>query len=86
MNEHIALVKKWIEDNDSVSHEELSDNATQAAKAAYAADWCASDPALSDKIFDDWDAAAEIAMLGAVGAPVAAARWIERYEKLTNER
>lgn len=38
MNKHIELVKKWLEDKDSVSLEELRENAADAAYAAEAAD------------------------------------------------
>ena len=39
MNKHIELVKKWLADKDSVSKEELIENAdaANAADAAYAA-------------------------------------------------
>tara|TARA_R110002072_G_scaffold152445_1_gene302097 strand:+ start:5416 stop:5580 length:165 start_codon:yes stop_codon:yes gene_type:complete len=39
MNKHIELVKKWLDDNDSVSQEELENNRSAASAAAfYAAD------------------------------------------------
>ena len=38
MNKHIELVKKWLDDRDSVSREERKANSADAANAADAAD------------------------------------------------
>ena len=38
-NEYIELVKKWLADNDSVSHQELRDNVDGAVIAAEAASY-----------------------------------------------
>jgi len=38
MNKYIELVKKWLDDPDSVTKEELKDNATEVAYLGYAAD------------------------------------------------
>ena len=70
MNKHIELVKKWIENPDSVTQEELDSNAADAwaatdaavnaaRAAAYAAD-AACDAA-------DWD--------------TYAAYWVKKYEE-----
>ena len=74
MNEHIELVKKWLEDNNSVSLEELAtnveaawdayENAMDAADAAYFAAWSAEH--------------------AAKGANSAAALRVKNYEELTN--
>ena len=75
MNEHIKLVKKWLEDKESVSLEELKANkeGAAAAKAAhYAA--CAAAAACAYACAYacyDYDAADD------------AAYWVKRYEKLT---
>jgi hypothetical protein len=37
MNKHIELVKKWLDDPNSVTKKELIENADAAAYAAYAA-------------------------------------------------
>ena len=42
MNEHVALVKKWLADHDSVSKEELKANRDAAYDAYYAANAAAA--------------------------------------------
>ena len=42
MNKHIELVKKWLADKDSVSKEELRENADAAYYAAYDAAYYAA--------------------------------------------
>lgn len=37
MNKHVELVKKWLNDKDSVTLEELKENSKSASDAAYAA-------------------------------------------------
>jgi len=70
MNIHIELVKKWLADNDSVSQQELENN----ADAAYAyADDAAN--AVNDAAY----AAANAAAYNA------AAYWVKRYEELEKE-
>jgi hypothetical protein len=86
MNKHIELVKKWLADNDSVTQQELEDNA-DAADCAY------------DAAYDDADYAADVAAANAAnaaytayaaayyaaaGAAVYAASaeyWVKRYEE-----
>ncbi len=72
MNKHIELVKKWLDDPDSVTLQELKDNAyaaDSAADAAYAA-----------------DAAASAAAYEAADAYAAdAAECVKKYEELTGE-
>ena len=84
MNKHIELVKKWLNDLDSVSQEELEDNAASAADyyaayddtvyyavyyaAYYAAGYAAGYAA------DDYDA---------YRAAADATYWIRRYEELS---
>lgn len=38
MNKHIELVKRWLDEPDSVTKEELKDNAAEVAYLGYAAD------------------------------------------------
>ena len=38
MNKHIELVKKWLDEPNSVTKEELNENAAAAEVAAFAAD------------------------------------------------
>ena len=70
-NEHIALVKKWLADNDSVSQAELDVNsyaAGLAVEAAYAAKGFAA-------------AAAKIAATAADAADY----WVKAYERLSDD-
>jgi len=81
MNKHIELVKKWLADPDSVTHEELKQNSDEAdavaANGAYEADaayWAAN------AAYAAAEAAAE-----ADAAAYAAAYWVERYETLEKD-
>tara|TARA_R110000744_G_scaffold285185_2_gene396628 strand:+ start:2980 stop:3165 length:186 start_codon:yes stop_codon:yes gene_type:complete len=49
-NEHIELVKKWLDDNDSVSLDELEANVA-ATYAAYSAAAAAYDADASDAVY-----------------------------------
>ena len=72
MNEHIELVKKWLNDPDSVTLDELNANATAARTAAYAAayaDTCAAYTAARDFARD----AARVSY------------WVKEYEELNDE-
>ena len=75
-NEHIELVKKWLEDNDSVSRAELVANAADAY-ATYAAAADASDAA---------DAVACGARAAVHARYDSASHWVKEYEKLRNTR
>ena len=85
MNEHIALVKKWLANKDSVSQEELEDNATAAEAAAKsapaydAADACYG--AAADAAYYAWAAA-----YAATYDAALAAYYVKKYEELTNEQ
>ena len=71
MNEHIELVKKWLEDKDSVSLEELEAN-REAADAAYANnkdDGARYAAYAAYYAYVDYDTAA-----------YAATYWVKRYE------
>ena len=74
MNKHISLVKKWLNDPDSVSQKELRHNADDSldtARAASTTRWGLTDYAFSAA----WAAAdAEAAD---------AAYWVEEYEELS---
>lgn len=69
-NKHIELVKKYLEDPESVSREGLRANAKAAAAAARAAD--AADAARAADGAADW----------AAGAAWDAAYWVKKYEEL----
>ena len=73
---NIELVKKWLEDNDSVSHAELVANAADAY-ATYAAAADASDAA---------DAVACGARAAVHARYDSASHWVKEYEKLRNTR
>ena len=68
MNKHIELVKKWLDDPDSVTVDELREN-SESAYAAYAA-------------ADDAYAAYAAAALAA-DDDADAAYYVKRYEELT---
>ena len=71
-NKHIELVKKWLADNDSVSHAELVANA-YAAYDAYAA----------SRVVHDIANAAEACTRAAVHARYdSASHWVKEYKKL----
>ena len=90
MNEHIELVEKWLEDNNSVSLEELEAtadaahaDATHAARAAHAgrAAYSAVNRAAAAKRAADAADAADYAE-----AATDAAYWVGRYEEITNDK
>ena len=77
MNKHIELVKKWLDDPSSVTVEQLrvnTESADSAADAAYAAALAA---ALAADAADAADLAAHMS------AVYAAAKYVKRYEELT---
>ena len=87
MNPHIELVKKFLDDNDSVSLEELRANIYDAYDA-----WVAKDCkcAVEYASFRAARAAYWVAYWAAVGDPVDAKRWkelaieaVKEYEELT---
>ena len=71
MSKHIELVKKWLDDPNSVTKKELIENADAAAYAAYAA----------SAAYDAPDYAAYAAAADAANA----AYWVKKYEELTGE-
>ena len=77
MNEHVEVVKKWLADKHSVSHEELRANADAAADAAGAAGAAAA-----------YAADAAYAAYAAADAADAAdaAYWVKKYEELNNDK
>jgi len=90
MNAHIELVKKWLDDNESVSQQELKDNAVAAYAAAVAANTDAYTAADAAAAYADAAAAADAADYAAAAAAAAyadyadaAAYWVKRYEELT---
>ena len=82
MNKHIELVKKWLDDPDSVTVDELKVNAyaASAASAAYAAS--AASAASAAYAASDFAAYAAYA----AAADAAAAYWVKKYEELTGEK
>ena len=67
-NKHIELVKKWLADNDSVSHAELEKNADDADDA-------------SDTAAASAASARAASYAAAVGSD--ASYWVKKYEELT---
>jgi len=95
MNKHIELVKKWLDDPESVTQEELKANAEAAA--AYADAW-AADAWAAAAYADAWAADARAAAYAyayataawaaedaATYAAAAAAHWVKKYEEMTGE-
>ena len=100
MNKHIELVKKWLNDKDSVSLEELEaskeaadDEADEATYCAYSAN---NNVAAANNAVNAADYAyyaVDNAYYAGVTANVTAtadytanaAYWVKRYEELTNE-
>ena len=84
MNKHIALVKQWLADNNSVTLQELRENRLAASDAAAANAAVAAAAADAD--------AAAAAAIAATEAEVSAtvfleanrdvAHWVKRYEEL----
>ena len=81
MNKHISLVKKWLNDPDSVSQKELRHNADDSDAEADAADAAAKAATLL--MYATEAAAVASAAAAAADVPAAAARWVKRYEELT---
>jgi hypothetical protein len=93
MNEHILLVMKYLDDKNSVSKQELKENANDA-NAAYAFAFAANafaDAAAADAAADAADAAAaaadaaDAADAAANAADAVAEKWINRYFDHTKE-
>ena len=93
MNEHISLVKKWLNDPDSLSSEELKTNFEDASQDYYAyaiANAGIYDTAWFLEQFANFASAAAYdsatttadAIAGS-NAAEAAASWVERYEELS---
>jgi len=80
MNKHVELVKKWLEDKESVSLEDLKANAKVAAAAYDAAfcDYCYD----ADYAHTNATAHTHAAAMAADSA-YDAAFWVKRYEELT---
>ena len=92
MNEHIALVKKWLANKSSVSSEELRANA-DAARAAYAAASASAARASAARAatYTAAYAAADAAAYAAADAAdaddsEAADYWVGKYEELTDDK
>ena len=82
MNKHIELVKKWLADKDSVSKEELREN----ADAAYAAYDAAAAQAAYYAAHDAYYAAdAAAAAKATYYAAADAEYWVNKYEDLVDE-
>ena len=92
MNKHISLVKKWLNDPDSVSQKELKYNAYDAAEAAEAAEAATEAGAVTAEVaaanaHRRWrqHLARNTAEAAADADAAAAARCVKRYEELTSE-
>ena len=80
-NKHISLVKKWLNDPDSVSLYKLRDNFSAASDAVHAAE---AEQAAAKAVVEGADAAF-LAAHAAAFDPAQAAHWVKQYEELTNE-
>ena len=81
MNKHIAIVKKWIADKNSVDDQELIAN----RQSAYDSD-AAATYAYRMQIKAAFHAADAAAAASAVDADdTQAVYWVKKYEELTNE-
>jgi len=69
LNKHIELIKKWLNDKDSVATEELKQNSEAAQALAFAAQ--ATSVAYAAPNSEGFSLAAE-----------RVAHWVERYEEL----
>ena len=86
MNKHISLVKKWLNDPDSVSAKELLDNFNAADRAASKGDgaWWFLKHAAAARASASARASARGAAASAYCTSTsAAAHWVKRYEELT---
>jgi hypothetical protein len=83
MNIHIELVKKWLADPDSVTQQELEDNA-DAAYAAYATDYAAN-ATYAAAAYTSYAAnyAADAANATTYAYNTNATYWVKSYEGLT---
>lgn len=88
-NKYIELVEKWLEDNNSVSKEELSYSNASAMRGYSDA------TAAADAAFDAFNAAeaaaeaAEVVMYATEAASEGngdAGYWVKRYEEITNDK
>ena len=86
-NEHIEVVKRWLEDNDAVSRAELKDN-WRLANAAVSELTAKQKQFCKDNIFAADVAAARAALNAYQAAKTAghAAAWVKDYEELTNDK
>ena len=82
MNKHIELVKKWLDDPDSVTREELREN-SDSAYAAYAAADDAYAAYAAAALAADYAADAADALAADYAAD--AAKYVKQYEELTGE-
>ena len=93
MNKHIELVKKWLDDPDSVTREQLKANGDSAYAALSAAN--ASGASIAEAEDNSSDYAAYFAAYFAYTASntawaatyaESAARYVKKYEALTEEK
>jgi len=95
MNEHIALVKKWLNDPESVSQKELKTNFFSASQDYYA--YAIANAGIYDVAWflkqsasaasaAAYDSATTPAAAYCAPTAEAAAHWVKRYEELTNDR
>ena len=85
MNIHIELVKKWLDNPDSVTQQELDDNrdAAYASYTYFAADSAAAYYAANAANAANSAYAAAMAADYATYYSAAADYWVKRYEELT---
>ena len=94
MNEHIEVVKKWLDDPESVSQKELKTNFSSASQDYYA--YAIANAGIYDVAWllkqtanfasaAAYDSATTPAAAYCAPTAEAAAHWVKRYEELTNE-
>ena len=90
MNKHIAVVKRWLDNPESVSLEELRATREASDMAMFFAADAAVDSAAYYAAYAAEAAAAAVdadaAAAAAAASAAAAAGWVKRYEELTNGR
>ena len=86
MSKHIALVEKWMADNDSVTLQELKDSLSTTYAAAIAATTPA-DVKTTVAVYAAVAAARDAKIVANVVADevAAAAHWVKRYAELNNK-
>ena len=86
MNKHIELVKKWLDDPDSVTADELKDNATEVAYLGYVADAAAYAANLANNAAKLKNADEAKRYVKKYEEPDDVEHYVKKYEGLTEEK